>query len=131
MNQILQCFAIIIAIVAPTASIYAVSGDIWDIYNLGTLGGSSSYGYAINASGQVVGESYPTGDTAPHAFLYTGSPGVDGHMADLGMLPGGTQSNSSAINDSGQVVGWTFFATMSRHTGLGAAQQRFGLIRPA
>src|SRR5262249_20872566 len=27
------------------------------IYNLGTLGGSSSYGYAVNASGQVAGKS--------------------------------------------------------------------------
>lgn len=53
------------------------------IYNLGTLGGPYSVGRAINASGQVAGNSYMAGNTVRHAFLYSGTPGVDGQMIDL------------------------------------------------
>jgi probable HAF family extracellular repeat protein len=60
-------------------------------------GGSSSYAYGINASGQVVGWSYTFSDQ--HAFLYT-----NGAMTDLGTL-GGTSSAAHGINASGQVVG--------------------------
>ena len=57
----------------------AAAGSFAD---LGTLGGTYSVGRAINTSGQVVGHSKTTGG-AQHAFLYTGTPGVDGHMIDL------------------------------------------------
>jgi probable HAF family extracellular repeat protein len=67
--------------------------------NLGTLGGTSSHGNAINASGQVTG-SASTG-VASHAFLWEGST-----MQDLGTL-GGRSSEGRAINDSGQVTGFS------------------------
>lgn len=55
--------------------------------DLGSLAGSETYGYAINASGQVVGKSVAwTGYFNIwdyRAFLYTGTPGVDGQMIDL------------------------------------------------
>jgi len=66
--------------------------------DLGTLGGTYSVGTAINASAQVSGSAYTTGDDALHAFLY------DGTMNDLGTL-GGPHSNGQGINDSGQVTG--------------------------
>src|SRR5262249_24578538 len=67
-----------------------------------------SAGYAINDAGQVAGWSYLKG-TIPHAFLYTGTPGSGGAMADLGHL-GGTSSYGYAINNSGQVVGQSYAA---------------------
>ena len=54
--------------------------------DLGTLGGTNSVAYGINASGQVVGYAHTTGNAAAHAFLYSGST-----MTDLGTL-GGTYS---------------------------------------
>src|SRR5258705_161925 len=69
------------------------------IYDLGTLGETHSYGNGINASGQVVGFSQVTGNVTQHAFLYTGTPGSGGAMADLG--PGA----GNAINASGQITG--------------------------
>jgi probable HAF family extracellular repeat protein len=74
-----------------------VSGSLLD---LGTLGGTSSEGWGINASGRVTGYSQTTGDAAQHAFLY------DGTLHDLGTLDG-TASVGWDINDSGQVVGYS------------------------
>ena len=53
------------------------------MYDLGTLSGTVSYPYAINASGQVAGYASTIGSGFYHAFLYIGTPGVDGHMIDL------------------------------------------------
>src|SRR5204863_4299935 len=39
--------------------------------DLGTLGGTNSGAGAVNGSGQVVGESDTTGNTAAHAFSWT------------------------------------------------------------
>ena len=71
------------------------------IYNLGTLPGTYSQGYAVNDRGQVAG-------TSGHAFLYIGTPGSGGAMADLGTL-GGMSNGSEGrdINAAGQVVGYS------------------------
>src|SRR5436190_1153250 len=73
------------------------------IYNLGTLGGSISSGYAINDAGQIAGSSTVTGSTPYHAFRYDGTPGSGGVMRDLGTLAGGTDSESRGVNNAGQV----------------------------
>ena len=76
--------------------------------DLGTLGGTYSYGYGINASGQVTGEANTAGG-ASHAFLDTG-----GVMTDLGTL-GGNLSYGAGINASGQVTGEADTAGGAQH----------------
>jgi len=83
--------------------------------DLGTLGGSSSYGYGINDQGIVVGTSQLVPDRMGHAFRAV--PG--GTMEDLGGLPGGFAggiSSAWSINTHGDIVGqsdnaygWTAF----------------------
>ena len=80
--------------------------------DLGTLGGVSSYGMAINMSNHVVGYSMlNTGNNAVHAFLYDG-----GSMIDLGSLtpnvPGTDYSVALGLNNSGQIVGYSYVANV-------------------
>src|ERR671930_852533 len=85
---------------AAPAGVARVATATATAIDLGTLGGSTSYGYAVNDSGQVVGYSYTAGDAEYHAFSWTHA----GGMVDLGTL-GGTSSIALAVNASGQVVG--------------------------
>jgi probable HAF family extracellular repeat protein len=70
----------------------------YTVTDLGTLGGNYSAGHGINASGQVVGFSFPPDNVYFNAFLYS-----NGKMQNLGTF--GTFSYGYAINDSGQVAG--------------------------
>ena len=70
---------------------------------LGTLGGRSSYGQAINSAGWVAGGS-TTARGYLHAFLQ-----ANGRMQDLGTLGGGN-SSAYGVNDAGQVVGYSQIA---------------------
>src|SRR5262249_9738458 len=71
--------------------------------DLGTLGGSYSEGYGINALGVVVGYSQIPGGSALRAFLY------DTQMRDLNALippgSGWVLTTANGINDAGQITG--------------------------
>ena len=83
----------------------AIASTFGPMIDLGTLGGDSSCANAVNASGEVVGESAYNVSGDMHAFLYR-----NGKMTDLGTLPGGSAgSDAYAINDSGEVVGTSSF----------------------
>jgi probable HAF family extracellular repeat protein len=77
------------------------------LFDLGTLGGSSSDAYGINEAGDIVGRAR-TATEATHAFLYS-----NGLMIDLGTL-GGTTSQALEINDVGQIAGWSTDANGDR-----------------
>ena len=75
------------------------------VIDLGTLGGTGSFAYAVNNLGQIVGASTVTETDAgspTHAFFWE-----DGQMIDIGALTGpeGDFSGAEDINDSAQVVG--------------------------
>ena len=67
--------------------------------DLGTLGGTSAEGLALNDDDVVVGDS-TTASGARHAFRWHA-----GVMDDLGTL-GGTTSVATGINEAGQISGW-------------------------
>jgi probable HAF family extracellular repeat protein len=75
--------------------------------DLATLGGSNSWGRAINNQGEVVGESdyvAPAGEHYTRAFHW-----ASGTMTDLGTLradPTQGFSAASGINSNGVIVGW-------------------------
>jgi probable HAF family extracellular repeat protein len=57
----------------------------YTVTDLGTLGGTESFGSGLNASGQVAGASYTTGGAAYHTFLWkpTTPNGASGTKTDL------------------------------------------------
>ena len=73
------------------------------LLDLGGLGESGVYPYAINGTGEIAGWCYTLPNDYPHAFSYS-----DGTMRDLGTLGGNPQAQDSfafGINDGGQIVG--------------------------
>src|SRR5262249_30189088 len=66
------------------------------MHDIGTLGGVTTAGTAINDSDQVVGWSFTA--TGTHAFFYNGT------MHDIGTL-GGPNSFAQDINNNGVIVG--------------------------
>jgi len=68
--------------------------------DLGTFGGVSSQGNAIDGNGNVAGQFNVT-TSASHAFVYS-----SGSASDIGTL-GGTNSYATAINASGTVAGYS------------------------
>lgn len=76
----------------------AFSATIYQLTDLGTLGGDTSAGTAINDNGTAVGFSETNGDG--RAFVWT----EGGGMQDLGSAGGG-ESKASDINNAGHIVG--------------------------
>ena len=83
---------------AAGASLEPAAEKTYTAVDLGTLGGTFSFAFAINPAGQIAGGS-ATADGTSHAFLWS-----DGITPDLGTL-GGSESTARDINASGQIVG--------------------------
>lgn len=70
------------------------------MHDLGLLNGYiSSFGFGINAAGSVVGEMDDADGNSSRAFIYKGTPGVDGTLAELAPLPGGSYGSAVSITD--------------------------------
>lgn len=89
--------ALLLAAVSNAAG--AGAGASWTLVDLGTLGGSASYGAAVSDDGYVAGCSI-TKSGAVHAFLYR-----DGAMADLAPAGEAGDSCALAVNDHGMAAG--------------------------
>ncbi len=72
-----------------------------DLGVLPIYGHKYSEAYAINANGQVVGESYEADTPYPKPFIWQ-----NGVMAQLPLPVGFYQGVAKSINDAGQVVGY-------------------------
>jgi probable HAF family extracellular repeat protein len=89
------------------------SAVVYQMTDLGTLGGTNSWAYGIDQNGAVVGASeVVSDDPITHAFLY------DGTMHDLslaGLTLGGASSAAYAINATGYVTGYAETADGGLH----------------
>jgi uncharacterized membrane protein len=80
---------------------------MFTLKDLGTLGGSESYGTAIYDATKMTGSSNP-GPGSNQAQLHAFKASYDGTtvtMSDLGLLSGGTYSRGRGINSVGHVTG--------------------------
>jgi len=105
LSRIAALTALFAATGVPAATIAAVPASAatttYTITDLGSLGGGTTFARAINAAGQVTGDSVLNKKTGVyHAFLWS-----NGKMTDLGTL-GGSFSEGLAINDSGEAGGF-------------------------
>lgn len=79
-----------------------VRAEIYNLTDLGSLGGVRGSGAYAFKSGVAAGYSFVQGSSFVHAMLND-----HGTVVDLGTL-GGTQSLARAVNSSGVVVGWAY-----------------------
>jgi probable HAF family extracellular repeat protein len=85
----------------------ALDPFLWDgtkMIDLGSLGGTFGFGFALNGRGQVVGFSDLEGDVVAHPFFWD-----RGEMTDIGTF-GGSFGEADSLNDAGEVVGGSYFA---------------------
>jgi probable HAF family extracellular repeat protein len=87
--------------------LHAFFYDGTQMNDLGTLGGTNSFAWALNDSGQVVGRSDIAGG-AQHAFLYDGT-GLHDLNALIPPNTGWVLQVAEAINDAGQIAGYGTF----------------------
>jgi probable HAF family extracellular repeat protein len=83
---------------------WRLSVQRYSVTDLGTLGGGTSNGQGINASGQVTGEAMTTGGVV-HAFLYANRVMRDlNSMIDPAIAAYVTLISGKGINDDGWIV---------------------------
>jgi probable HAF family extracellular repeat protein len=124
-------FAVASAALAPQVRSSEGGSVQYSFYNLGTFGGSSSSGNAINNSGWALGNANLPGDTTTHAAVW-----IDGMKFDLGTLGGANSGVEWPVhNDRGVIPGiaetaeidplnenWScsaFFPTVTNHVCVG------------
>jgi probable HAF family extracellular repeat protein len=92
-----------------TTGIPTVHPFLWDkgqMIDLGSLGGTISWAWWVNESGQVLGRSTLAGDQADQGFVWE-----RGVMTELSL--GGSYGNVLWNNNAGDVVGWSSLSDFS------------------
>lgn len=114
------------------AMLYDITGN--NNILLGTFGGTYSYAYGINDSGQIVGSATYAGTNGSlnglsHAALFDRS----GNRNNIDLDPFGTGSTAWSINNNGQIVGDAGggYATLFDITGAGNNINLNELIDPS
>jgi len=94
-------FALLGLLYVPASAKPAHARQDYTIADLGTLGGSESFAFAINDHGDVVGLSRTAGDLTTHAFLYR-----NGALTDLAPLNSGNVQTTgpSDISNHGLIA---------------------------
>jgi probable HAF family extracellular repeat protein len=77
------------------------NGVMQDLGALSYSPNDLSYGYGINAAGQIAGQT-STSSSLMHAAIFS-----NGGIQDLGTVGLDSNSSANAINTSGQVTGWS------------------------
>src|SRR5207248_51873 len=94
--------AVVVTITAMfSAASMASSGSI---SSLGTLGGYSSWAFAVNGSGTITGMADDSTNGYRKIFQYS-----HGQMNNLGTLPDGYYSVGLGINSTGTIVGYSSY----------------------
>lgn len=96
--------ASIVGLVRATTAHGAGAVPAYTVTDMGTLGGSFAFAFAVNNHAQATGISTLAGDQVVHSFLWQ-----NGTMTDLGTL-GGSYVQANSINDSAQIVGGAYVA---------------------
>jgi probable HAF family extracellular repeat protein len=81
-------------------------GFMWEkgiMRDIGTLGGSCTFTYALNNRGQIVGQSSLAGDAESHPYIWDPERGLTDLFSRGGL--GGSYGYAQWINDAGTVVG--------------------------
>src|SRR5258708_39282940 len=86
-------------VVKATASDGAAPTQAYSVTDMGTLGGSFAFAFAVNNRSQATGVSTLPGDVVVHGFLWR-----SGAMTHLGTL-GGAVVSAKSNNDPPQVGG--------------------------
>ena len=91
---------------APLCILPLTTGTfIWDkkkgMRDIGSLGGTCTYGIALNNKGQIVGGSTLIGDLETHAFVWDAATGITELPTTAGLF-----ADARAINENGEAVGW-------------------------
>jgi len=112
--------ASVLAVASAAASEPAVPGRplMFELRDLGSLGGANVQVLATNDSGTMIVGWAEAPDTTRHAFLWTPA----GGMIDLGNL-GAPYAEARDVNDSGEVVGVAMTAAAQAHAFYCAAGQ--------
>jgi probable HAF family extracellular repeat protein len=104
------CWLAALAVTPAAQAASGTDGPAFTVYNLGTLGGSTSSGNAINPLGWVLGNSNLAGDQVTRAAVW-----IDGMQFDLGTLGGANSVIDWPVHNAhGVISGFAETAELDR-----------------